>query len=418
MERLDNSKLTQIQKRIVKAISNEKKIAIVGGPGTGKTVLAMSAMDSSKESKQILLTYSKPLSKMIKDCMDDKIETSTVHSFCWNLGKQIENRLKQFSNEYSDINDKSFRNVINREYGYEKEKNIGWPQWNNIIRDYSKLDSNQQKEIRYSTIFVDEGQDLPDDAYDFLEKVTDKIVVTFDDAQQVGSESKTEVETIREVEINCNRILSKLDLEENFYDLIDNFRNTVSIERVAKLFYNNYGSNGFSLGIRENRYNKRKEGELPTVLFTKADQDMLNDIADDAYQNNKQVGLFVDDKDSFNRILYLMQNAVNYGYIPEDRFFFKYGQCDNMMWNSNHLNGTGVFLTTFKSAKGMEFDKVYIFDCQKIKLNTAAEKNKFYVAATRAKDTLTLVFDCQRVDKCAVLDVINNNESLFEIVER
>lgn len=414
MERLDNSKLTQIQKRIVKAISNEKKVAIVGGPGTGKTVLAMSAMDNSKDSKQILLTYSKPLSNMIYDCMGGKCKTSTVHRFGWNLGHQIECKLKQFSAEYSYPKDDKFCEVINREYGYDSEKNI-WPKWNNLIRDYSKLDSNQQKEIKYSTIFVDEGQDLPDDVYSFLEKITDKIVVTFDDSQEVGIESSTKGEVIRETGLDCNRILSMLNLEENFYDLIDNFRNTVSIERVAKLFYNNYGTNGTSLGIRDERYNKRKKGELPIVLFMKADQDMLNDIADDAYQNNKQVGLIVDDKDSFDWIYNLMQNAVIHGYIQNDRFFYKCGDKDNMKGNGNHLNGTGVFLTTFKSAKGMEFDKVYIFDCQKIKLNTAAEKNKFYVAATRAKDTLTLVFDLQYDDNCPVLDIIKNNESLFNI---
>ena len=51
MERLDNSKLSPVQKHIVNRISKEKKLAIVGGPGTGKTVLAMAGMRKNSDSK-------------------------------------------------------------------------------------------------------------------------------------------------------------------------------------------------------------------------------------------------------------------------------------------------------------------------------------------------------------------------------
>lgn len=98
MERLDINKLSPVQKYIVNRISKEKSLAIVGGPGTGKTILAMSGMNKNDESKQILLTYSKPLSKMIKGC---SVKSDTVHHFCWQLGRDIEQKLKQFASEYS-----------------------------------------------------------------------------------------------------------------------------------------------------------------------------------------------------------------------------------------------------------------------------------------------------------------------------
>ena len=44
MERLDNSKLSPLQRHIVDKMAMSKRLAVVGGPGTGKTVLAMSGM--------------------------------------------------------------------------------------------------------------------------------------------------------------------------------------------------------------------------------------------------------------------------------------------------------------------------------------------------------------------------------------
>lgn len=190
MERLDNSKLSPIQKHIVNRISKEKRLAIVGGPGTGKTILAMSGMNKGDNSKQILLTYSNPLSKMIHGC---SVESDTVHRFCWQLGKKIEQKLNQFSFEYShNYKSKKFIDVINREYGYSK---TGWPQWDNLYKAYSKLSQSDKEEIRYNDIFIDEGQDLPNEAFDFFSKIADRIIVTYDDAQEVGRENDDDSNT-------------------------------------------------------------------------------------------------------------------------------------------------------------------------------------------------------------------------------
>ena len=409
MERLDNSKLSPVQKHIVNMISKEKKLAIVGGPGTGKTILAMSGMNKNGNSKQILLTYSNPLSRMINGC---SVESNTVHSFCWQLGSKMEQQLNQFASEHlCDYKSQKFRDVINREYGYLK---TGWPQWNNLYKAYLKLSTSMQKEIRYDDIFIDEGQDLPDEAYDFFSKIAERIIVTYDDAQEVGRENdnNSDVELIRKAGIDCNRIICTLGLQESFYDLIDNFRNTASIEHVAKLFYNNYGNNALSL---RPSVCKRNIGTLPEVLFSGANQEMINKIADSAYQLNKQIGIIVPDQESFDYIKSLMDNAVAKKIIAESKFFYKYGYVDNMK-KADNLNQTGVFLTTYKSSKGMEFDEAYLFDCQKLLLNTPAEKNKFYVAVTRAKDKLTFVFNCLYDYNCAVLNVIKEHHSLFKIV--
>lgn len=413
MERLDNTKLKScpLQQHIVDEISRGRDIAIVGGPGTGKTVLAMSGMGLDSNKKQILLTYSNPLSSMIKGC---NVKSNTMHSFCWNLGKEMELKLGDFKDEYADgeiIDANALRQVINREYGY-----VGrgcWPQWEKLTTAYKRLNDKNKKEIRYNDIFVDEGQDLPDEAFKFLRLIADHLIVTFDDAQEVGKEKDTDSKKLmREAGVDCNRILRVLSLETLFYDLIDNFRNTLAIERVAKLFYNNYGSNNFSLRVETA---KRAQGSKPKVVFSELNQKLFDDIADSAYQSNKQVGIIIPDIETFKKAKEFLVNTVAYEFFDEARLFYKCGEESNMN-NSNDLNQAGVFLVTYQTSKGMEFDDVYLLDCQKNNLQSPADKNRFYVAATRAKETLTFVFDCEYNQSYPVLDIIKKNEDYFDIL--
>lgn len=407
MERLDNSKLSPLQKHIVDEMSMAKSLAVVGGPGTGKTILAMSGMGLDSNKKQILLTYSRPLSAMIKGC---NVKSNTIHSFCWQLAKKIEDELGDYADDYQfDDDPQALIRVINREYGYDL---TGWPQWGKLTAAYNRLSDQGKKDIRYDDIFVDEGQDLPNEAFKFLSLIADRIIVTFDDAQEVGKENDTgSSKLMRKAGVDCNRILSDLSLQDSFYDLIDNFRNTVAIERVAKLFYSNYGGNNFSLRVVAAN---RPEGSKPKVIFSALNQQLFDDIADRAYQLNKQVGVIVPDLETFKAAKAFLDNTVTNKILPEAKFLYKYGR-ENNMDQSNNLNQTGVFLVTYQTSKGMEFDDVYLLDCQKNLLQSPADKNRFYVAATRAKETLTFVFNCSYYQSFPVLNVIKENENCFDI---
>lgn len=407
MERLDNSKLSPLQKHIVDKMAADKSVAIVGGPGTGKTVLAMSGMGLNSGKKQILLTYSKPLSSMIKGC---SVTSNTVHSFCWQLAKKMEEKLEDYADDYQyDDDPYAINEVINKQYGYDS---TGWPQWRKLMNAYNRLSDQGKKDIRYDDIFVDEGQDLPNEAYEFFKLIADRVIVTFDDAQEVGKETDIgSSRLIRKAGVDCNRILSTLSLQDSFYDLIDNFRNTAAIERVAKLFYNNFGCNNFSLRVVAKN---RPEGSKPKVVFGALNQQFFNDIADKAYQLNRQVGVIVPDGATFDTANVFLENAVTNKILPPAKYFFKYGKKCNMD-GANNLNQTGVFLVTYKTSKGMEFDDVYLLDCQKNILQSPADKNQFYVAATRAKETLMFQFSCLYNQSLPVLNVIKENEDCFDI---
>ena len=381
MERLDNSKLSALQKHIVNEISGNKNMAVVGGPGTGKTILAMSGMTLGGKRKQILLTYSKPLSIMISEC---RIPCRTLHSFCWQTASKIEEFLKDYESEYKFDDDPFTRSqVIYKEYVFTDE---GFPQFKKLIDAYNRLTENQKKELRYDDIFVDEGQDLDDRLlnrlYDLSKSKKGSFYVFYDKNQFIMKKRQPHW------------------LED--------------AECVAKLFYNNYGSNDLSLRrVAANR----PEGKKPKAIFSPLNQKLFEDIADRAYQLNKQVGVIIPEYDAntFKIAKEGFESAIDNGLLPENKFFYKYGKDKNMDSIENDLNQTGVFLITYKTSKGMEFDDVYLLDCQNSLLQTETDKNRFYVAATRAKETLNLVFSCTYESSCPVLEVVKNNESLFEI---
>lgn len=424
MERLDNSKLSPLQQRILEKMcdSTAQKLAIVGGPGTGKTVLAMSSMERSDDKKQLMITYSRPLSRMIANC---GITCETLCEFCHSIGRTVEKELGDYLERY--INDPSPNNALNSvvisEYGYTKE--YPWPQFSKLLAAYNRVGEKARQELHYDTIFVDEGQDLPDEAYSFLEAFADRLIVTYDEAQEVGfEEADRSAKLVRKAGANCNRILNVLNLQDSFYDLIDNFRNTVAIERVAKLFYQNYSANRYSLrAVAQIRPDgSKREGSKPRVVFSAVTPKLINQIADRAHQLSRRVGIFIPDmdslpdKESFDIAKKLLDQAADAELLPTEHLFYKFGSNTNMK-DSKETNSYGVFLLTYRTAKGMEFDDVYLIDCQKIDLNTAFQKNQLYVAATRAKENLTFVFDCNLQQSFPVLNIIKEHADCFDMQE-
>lgn len=422
MERLDNSKLSPLQQRILEKMndSHVKELAVVGGPGTGKTVLALSGMERGQDKKQLLITYSRPLSQMINNC---GVTSLTLHQFGYRIGLTVENELKDYSDRYINGTE-TINDVIIKEYGYTNDRS--WPPFRKLLAAYNRTCEKTKRELHYDTIFVDEGQDLPDEAYAFLKVFTDRLIVTYDEAQEVGTsgEVPATVATVRSTGVNCNRILGVLNLQDSFYDLIDNFRNTVAIERVAKLFYRNYGANRYSLReVAQVRSDgSKREGEKPRVIFSAVTQKLISQIADRAHQLSRSIGLILPDsdlrpgpdRDQFDLVKGLLEQAVTDELLPRERLFYKFGGDTNMK-ESDKTNGYGVFLLSYTASKGMEFDDVCLIDCQKCKLDTPSQKNRMYIAATRAKDRLSFVFDCDRRQSCPVLQVINEHMDCFDI---
>lgn len=379
------NELTQVQARIYRAIGQTKRIAVIGGPGTGKTVLAILAANGSNK-RALFLTYSRPLSELISK-HGRRMSVSTCHSWIFWFAKSIwgEEVAKQYTKDYQI-------------------------QWEAIISAYKKLNESAREENRYDTVFVDEGQDLPDGFYRFLSLIADKVFVTFDDAQEVGNEGANRPEggpLNIDLDFQRNRILNALGMQEDFYDLIENFRNTRQIERVAKLFYTNYEINDFTLRMETSV----SDGPLPKVYVgenkDKIVRMILNDMRNDL---SASCAILVPSNREYDEWMELLQREFSQDEALKKYFYYKLSKNTNI--SEDNVGEPGLFLMTMRASKGLEFDSVYVIVSDNTMLNTNSEKNAFYVALTRARSNLSLVFEHR--NKSAVWKIIDENEAFFD----
>lgn len=229
-------------------------------------------------------------------------------------------------------------------------------------------------------IIVDEAQDLENGYY---QQIKTKGAVSYgaDDSQILYPE-------------HCSR---KSELKQIFPSNIDfvldkNFRNTQRIMSFAKEVFPNANIPQRTLDALVNN-----RGELPVLLITDGNRyDNTNDKQNNAIERIIE-SFHADDHNI--AILVPWQNDITvFEGVLEDLGFEK--DVDFSSYSGDRYGDAGcgkllnIHLTTFKSAKGLEFDTVIIPNFNKYyeicgRFNTDWED--FYVACTRARSNLYLI---------------------------
>jgi DNA helicase IV len=230
----------------------------------------------------------------------------------------------------------------------------------------------------WSEIIVDEAQDLPSSYYNDIKSIAN-VSYGADDSQVLYPD-------------NCSKQseLKSLFSSNADYVLDKNFRSTQRIMKFAKVvFPDAYIPQSIITGLANNI------GELPVFLISNGNKyDNTNDK-----QNNSIIEIinsfrsdthniaillpFRNDAKAFENIL-RNNNIADFSIYYEDRERFPDG-CEDIK---------NVHITTFKSAKGLEFDTIIIPNFHKYneicgRFNT--EWQDYYVAVTRARSNLYLI---------------------------
>lgn len=376
--------LNQTQKILIQLLPKADKLAVIGGPGTGKTIVgvegAIQMMNAGK--KCLFLSYSRTLKYFIENIASDnnldmsKIEIDTFHHWFWYF------MLDEFKMDKAQIS-------IYQEQDYV---------WNveRLNNFFNTCGKSAEQLIKYDCLFIDEAQDIQDGMMKILKRITRNVFVTYDDSQKVGFEDKN----IDVLEFDHSNILNDLGIGDRFYDLIDNYRNTKEIESVAKDFLSSYDENEMSLV----KSTAKRTGPTPKMI--RSLDGNLSRVA--AYIANhsdksKSVGvLFGNDDVTRGRFVFDELFAVlkrNLG----DRLHYKYGKTDI---NNRNALSNGVFLMTMKSSKGLEFDEVYII-ADNFSIEKIVGRNSLYVSITRARESANIV----------MLPTNSNNKALNEVLE-
>lgn len=235
----------------------------------------------------------------------------------------------------------------------------------------------------WSEIIVDEAQDLEKDYYENIKKYG---VISYgaDDSQilyRSHCSKEAELKGIFPDNVLC--VLDK------------NFRSTQRIMKFAKIAFPNAV---IPLNIINGLANN--VGEWPVLLIsrdTSKQNDAIIQIINSFRADDHNIALLLPFKEEVNTLVVSVGNNVRYYeeilkakgiqfsvyYEDRDRFPYGAGEISN------------IHLTTYKSAKGLEFDTVIIpnFDlfpriCQDSYVN---DWNDFYVACTRARSNLYLI---------------------------
>ena len=239
----------------------------------------------------------------------------------------------------------------------------------NIDRTY-RWTHNKNKR-NYNEIIIDEAQDAAIDNYRIINRYADKVSYGADPNQGVFLTK----EEIDELLIELKNLFP--DNEE--YPLYKNFRNSKEILLFTKSIFP-------SMSIPQNTIDDAEETGIKPIVQMVGwdDEEIFEKIIEviNAYSSDTHnIGILVPSVKQVNYYYELLKNNTNCS---------KY---ENEMQDFNNL--TNIHITTFKSAKGIEFDTVIIpkFDSYKwfIENTDRIKVNDYYVALTRAKINLFLI---------------------------
>jgi hypothetical protein len=370
--------LNPIQKRILLEMEKRDRLAVIGGPGTGKTFIAIFAILKALEQKNnsFFLVYNKNLNMYIRKLIGHQqfpeYLAKTYHA--WLPGYLVlvlpNYSLKRVQDEFV---------VPGKTYEYN---------WTRIEEALRTVPIDKRKQ--YDFLFVDETQDIPLPLLSIINDASKKLMVTFDDSQKIGNDY---FEDQKHSLSDRSEILIRLELTQSFFDLTDNYRNTQAIERVAKLFGQYFKPNAFSLKQETSTIN----GPLPNLVKVQNMHHIVRLIyADFLLHPNQQIGvLFANTRLQEDTTRYIaFKNELKALVNPnQDAFFYKLG-------NDTYIKGfdqPGIYFMSMNSAKGLEFDNVYIIETDKLALDNDQQANVLYVACTRAKRKLTFTYEREDV---------------------
>ena len=306
-------------------------LMITGCPGSGKTTITI--MRAEK-----LVTMDK---NILVITLQDLLQTSLR-----NISQpKLSSRIYKFYKWYYRSSDGK---MVNKKSEIEMLKDLeGVPQ--------------------YDEILIDEGQDFESRVYRTLLGKSKKITVGADNAQKVHETGLLSSQIFNE--IKKQNEVSKIDLQYNY-------RNTFEIYNFARHF--------LPLSERANNellINKmpKGRGDKPTIFLVPDHNTRLAQLKillDNA--GDKNVAILVYHVDDVNKYYEIIKG---------------FGINCSKHHNETHVAGEieNVLITTFKSAKGLEFQVVIKPNMERVHEEEYMTDEHYYIGCTRATENLFLI---------------------------
>ena len=363
------------------------RFLVIGGPGTGKSVISLMRMQKYRDhGNYIFLVYNRVLMESTKQVIEGSLNGETWISWFNNQFFQLTNKTTPLKsrNSYKNPDDKviDFAETIIK-----------------ITEFYEDLESDEKG----LHIIIDEGQDMPPEFYEaLLEMYYVNFFVVADQNQQITDQNS-----------NIGEIKRWLSVDK-VYSLKQNYRNSNPIAQLARHFYTDPAT---------------EKPELPEFTKTPFAKPQLCDYDD--HEKIIKAILKTSDQDPTllvgvftckNKTREKYLNALNNCNIKLDNnkpLISTYSSNGNAAVNIDFHRG-GIVVLNDRSAKGLEFDIVFIADIDDFNVirNIDEMKKRFYVMTSRAIKQLVLLRNSKNREEYRVDDILPNDENILKRMSR
>lgn len=340
--------LNKDQDRVL-ALPEDGQYLVVGGPGTGKSVVALLRALKFQDNKDyFFLVYNHVLESATCQLVNTKLTGTTLvklfYKLYWYLFKEFVPQIEAHK-----------------------------PNYDLIIKKIKELDNYSE---RTQHLIIDEGQDMPPKYYEVLQYAGyTHFFIVADQNQQITEEnsSRTELTNLLGLEV------------KDVIELKINYRNSNPIAIFANHFFTDKSSPPPDLPEKDSfdipvLYKGRDLDDYSEMILREADKDDRNLIGVVVANNNMRNKYF----DKLNALDMKLDNSRP--------IISSYSSSDKQKVNINFSQG-GIVVLNDKSIKGLEFDIVFIvLDEFKIFNNDITSmKKRLYVMSSRAIKKLVLL---------------------------
>jgi DNA helicase IV len=337
---------------------------VIGGPGTGKSVVALlRARKFHQEDNYLFLTFNHVLNSSTKQICGIDLKSDTAQSWFYTL---------QF--KLAPGNDFDLKKMPHKVDSNGREIQHS-PDYDRVIERFdSYVDQNLSHLPATDTHFIiDEGQDLPVGFYESLQSLGyENFFIVADQNQQITEENSSRQELTDVLALENDEVV----------ELNENYRNSSTIAKFAQHFYTDKAAPAPNLPDRASL-------DTPTFYIYQMVNSCVSMIHREAMRDtSKLIGVIVateTKRDSYTKFL----SKATTG---DDITVSSYSNESKQSVNIDFSMG-GIVVLCDKSVKGIEFDTVFIVldDLKVMNNDTDAIKKRLYVMSSRAKEKLFLL---------------------------
>lgn len=327
-------------------LSLDGSYLVTGPPGTGKTVMALyrASMLQSKRRPVKLLMHGRLLSQYTRSAVDELLidgSVSTYHRWLTDYFWSQHGR----------------RVPSHHPFDYD---------WGEVLRI---VNASPPPEVDCPDLIVDEGQDLPKEFF-ILARLVSKNLTVFADENQRLTETNSTLDEIR--------AYGQFPPDDS-HVLTRNYRNTREIAALAATFYT-----GLETGIAEL---PSRSGDKPVVVRHRNLDATVEHIRNfESANSDLEIGVIAPNDSVRDRIVRALgDSTVN----PVQTYHRKKGIRPPEL----DFESPGIKVINYHSAKGLEFDAVFLPAMQEVKdPGNLSVRMRMYVLTSRARDSLFLSY--------------------------